>query len=63
MSSRKITLKQFCKLFVKGTTIMVVGSRTEKFCSYTDSLIDGPFADLFVDHCYVWNHVLWVVLE
>lgn len=63
MSKRKITLKQFCQLFVTGTMVMVVCSKVEKFCAYTDVLADGPLANLFVDHCYVWNHVLWVVLE
>lgn len=63
MSKRKITLKQFCQLFVEGTVVKVVCSKVEKFSAYTDVLCDGPFADFFVDHCYMWKNYLWVVLE
>lgn len=63
MSSRKITLKQLCKLFVDGTVMMVVNDKVEKFCQGVRWLEHSFYADNLVNHCYVWNNILWVVLE
>ena len=63
MSKRKITLKQFCQLFVDGTMLMVVSDEVEKFRQDVHWLKQSSYADKTVDHCYMWNNVLWVVLE
>lgn len=63
MSKRKITLKQFCQLFIGETRFMIVSDKVEKFCQSAHWLEQSAYADNFVNHCYVWNHVLWVVLE
>lgn len=63
MSKRKITLKQFCQLFVDGTMLRVVSDEVEKFCQDVRWVKQSSYADNTVNHCYIWNNVLWVVLE
>ena len=64
MSKRKITLKQFCKLFIEETPIYVVKPDEGIYNESAVCIANWEDANSkFVDYCYRFNGNIYVALE